>query len=106
MSEKRLEELDHLIGKWMLRVLPLLKTCNEIDSIVFNELFIYLEDLRIEIKGEKTISRSLAFKLFHLYYTCEKGFRSYPQTKKEEANSLQSDLTMFIAAIFSDAHFR
>lgn len=104
MTEQRIKELEDLLSKLLLIMLPKLKVHKQISESEFEIIFGYLEELKELMSGKEYISRSLVSKLFHLYYSTSKEFSFISDS--EQGNRILSKLTMYLASIFNDSYFK
>lgn len=95
----RIVELEELIKQELLVLLPHLKVKKELLPDRARILSEYLDELRENIRGEKYIPRSLAYKLFYLNQVMS---RHVLTVESEEGGNIQSSLYTKIVSIFND----
>lgn len=100
----KIDEIEKSISIILKRILPALRSKREILHDDFETLFKNLDELVVQLQGREMITRSLAYKLYHLQYEVNKEF-SYIQDEKIKGQ-IQSKLHMSIAAVFNDNYFR
>lgn len=102
--KNELSDLETVIGKQTIVLLPLLRTKNEIPYEEFEILFSLLEELVILIKGQESLPRSLAYKLFHLNEEVRKQL-SYFDVNDQKVQLLRSRLVILTVQVFNDNMF-
>ncbi|MWC29493.1 hypothetical protein [Paenibacillus sp. MMS18-CY102] len=100
--KNRVYELEELIGEKLIILLPALKVRKEILWNEFDDLFVYLEEVKELTNGKETITRSLAYKLFQCYFEVDRQFNLIENEQKKD---LQSRLFMSIVSILNDHQF-
>lgn len=99
-----LSVLETAIGKQIIRAVPPLRARKEINYEEFEILFSLLEELVILIKGQESLPRSLAYKLFHLNEEVRKQL-SYFDVNDQKVQLLRSRLVMLTVPVFNDNMF-
>lgn len=99
----QLEILEDLIGKKIIKILPPLRAKKEILSDDFLEMFVYLEKLKDLLSGQKVISRSLSYKLFHFYFEVNKQFSFIHDST--QIKELQQKLFIAVISTLNDNFF-
>lgn len=69
MKNERITEIEESISELTVDLLVPIRTSKIVNKEAFDKLYVLLDELKVLIKGEKTISRRLAGLLFFIYTT-------------------------------------
>jgi len=100
----RINELEELVGNILIRILPPLRSKGEVLLAEFEVLFEYLGELKELTRGQETINKSLAYKLFHCYIEVDKQFSFI--SNNENKQRIQSRLFTDIISILNEGQFQ
>lgn len=106
MKNNRIDILEQNIKQCTLEILPALRVGRKISDQKCIELYDYLDELAVLLRGEKYIKRSLANILFLFYSTLLVEKHSFPtHIKEDELENRSRNIYTSIVSIFSDKLF-
>lgn len=100
--KEQIDEIEHAVGKLIIIILPALRARKEVLIDEFELLFKYLEEISKLTKGNTTLNKSLAYKLFLCYFEISPRLSKIPN---DVTQKLQSKLFMSIVNILNEDMF-